>query len=221
MEDIKAAIQEAKEAVWNFHQEEFYRVPDRAEVLLGGVAHVLLPTSVLALAYRQDLEGALGTEVADLTLYRLGYLVGQAHARHFLERYPHRGLLFRILAGPFFFAWAGYGDVDLLEADIRTDPGFRVLWETEDSFSAREALREGLKRRVCHLQAGYSAGWCTEASGIPLAAKELACRAEGVRACRFLIAPEGAFPEVLGEGKWYKERKAYTVIPARIAKSGP
>jgi len=215
MPDLKAVLEEAKEAVWAFH-EDFFREPDRARITVGGLGHVLLPTEVAAYSFREDLEAFLGKDFARLALYRLGFQVGRAHAQAFFRFRPSQDLTFRVLAGPFFFAWSGYGDVDLLLAEIRGDEGFLVLWETEDSFSAEEAVRRGLQGRFCHLQAGYSAGWCSEAAGLALGTRELACRAEGVKACRFLIAPEERLPELVPDPRFHRDRRAYTRIAARL-----
>ncbi|MHA1744252.1 MAG: V4R domain-containing protein [Candidatus Heimdallarchaeota archaeon] len=41
---------------------------------------------------------------------------------------------------------------------------------------------------VCIMNAGYSAGWCSDSFGIELEAKEITCRAKGDKECRFVIA---------------------------------
>ena len=82
----------------------------------------------------------------------------------------------RVLTGPFHLAWTGYGDVDLLVWEPHLDKPLAVLWESENSVGALEARREQERTRACHLQAGYSAGWCTAATGIRLETRELACR---------------------------------------------
>jgi predicted hydrocarbon binding protein len=41
---------------------------------------------------------------------------------------------------------------------------------------------------ICHFNAGYSAGWCTESFGVPLEAREIMCKATGAKTCRFVMA---------------------------------
>lgn len=208
----------------DMHEYQLHLVREAgvARVALGGLGHVFVPTHVVA----RELPGVLGEllddETTSILLYQLGFLTGRAQAGAF---FTERGigedeLLYRVLTGPFHFAWAGYGDVDILLLEPDADEGFVALWETENSFSAREGLAAGERRRTCHVQAGYSAGWLTAATRLPLEARELACRTEGVRFCRFLVAHERALPRRLSEIRFHRQRGRYRVIAARARRAG-
>ncbi|MBU6996542.1 MAG: hypothetical protein HXS41_15365 [Theionarchaea archaeon] len=43
-------------------------------------------------------------------------------------------------------------------------------------------------RPICHINAGYSVGWCGESFGVPLEAREITCRAQGDEKCTFLMS---------------------------------
>lgn len=200
------------------YQTLLERDPHTAQVRLAGMAHALVPTGVLSRDLPQALDRLSGPHAVAVVMYQIGYLIGHAHCKHFLESSGRvdEELLYRVMSGPFHFAWAGYGDVDLLVLDVREDQGFAVLWETGNSFSAAEAIRAGERRRSCYMQAGYSAGWCSMATGLPLVTTELACRAEGVRYCRFLISHEDATDRRMTEARFHHERCHYHVVSARM-----
>jgi predicted hydrocarbon binding protein len=172
------------------YQEQLMRDPTHARVSVAGVTHALVPTHVLAHDLPLELVEILGAELAPTVMYRLGRLIGAAHARAFFadRKIAIAESQYRVLTGPFHFAWAGYGDVELLIWKPQLDKEFLVLWESHNSFSAQEALNDGIRKRACDLQAGYAAGWCAEATCLPIEVIEIACRAEGVARCRFVIA---------------------------------
>jgi hypothetical protein len=195
------------------YQDTLKRDPESAQVLVGELAHALIPTHVLARDLPRELDDAVGGTVGRLVMSRLGRLIGRAQAEAF---FVERGLdpaeaEFRVITGPMYFAWAGYGDVDLLVYEPVMDERFTVLWESDNSASAREALRDGDRGRSCHLQAGYAAGWCEAATGLHLETREIACRAEGVSHCRFLIAHADGFDQRILEPRWHKKTSSYEV----------
>jgi hypothetical protein len=199
------------------YQQRFDRDPAVAQVSLGGMSHALVPTHVLARELPRELMEIVGQELAPIVMYRLGFLVGRSHAAAFFEdrNISTEEAEYRVITGPFHFAWAGYGDVELLIWEPKIDCDFRVLWESDNSFSARESQKDGCRSRACQLQAGYSAGWCTESTGLPLQTYEIACRAEGVSHCRFLIAHRDRVRQQVLEPCMHLPTKSYTITHAR------
>ncbi len=67
--------------------------------------------------------------------------------------------------------------------------------ESTGLFLTREKAEAHLKagissdKPVDFLNSGYSAGWCSEAFGLKLEAKEITCKAMGDAQCRFVMAP--------------------------------
>lgn len=187
---------------------------------LGGLRHALVPTHVLAKDLPNELEALLGRSAAAVVMARIGRLIGHAQAEAFFADNGAEGdeWLHRMIRGPMHFAWAGFGDVDLLMLDVVSDQDFTILWESDNSFGAGEALSDGDRGRSCHMQAGYAAGWNSAATGLQLEAREIACRAEGVSHCRFILAPADGFEDRLCEPRFHRPTRQYDAM--RIDGSG-
>ncbi len=204
------------------YQELLVRDPTHAQVSLAGVNHALVPTHVLARDLPQELTQILGPELAPSVMYKLGQLIGGAHAKAFFANhgcFPE--LNYRVLSGTIHFAWAGYGDVELLIFEPRLDKNFLVLWESHNSFSAKEAIDDGIRRRACDLQAGYAAQWCEEATGLPIEVVEIACRAEGVATCRFVMTRKDRASHWVYEPRLHRPTRDYSSISARVSSHPP
>ena len=219
MDELSSLIERALDDMREY-QGRLQRHPAAAQVTLAGVSHALVPTHVIACGFPAVLHELVGADTAPLVMYRLGQLIGRTQAEAFFE---DRGIdagdhAYRLLTGPFHLAWAGYADVDLLVWEPRLDERFAILWESDNSFSAREAAADDPHpARACHLQAGYSAGWCSAATGLLHEASELACRAEGVSHCRFLIAHTERMHERIVDPRFHQPTEQYGTRPARIA----
>lgn len=218
MEDVTELANRATREMREF-QTSLRREPEQAHVVLGGLRHALIPTHILARDLLRELDVLLGRSEGAMVLSRIGRLTGRSQAEAFFaDREVAADAAFRVLCGPMYFAWAGYGDVDMLLWEIESDDDFAILWESDNSFSAIEAVRDGDRRRSCHLQAGYAAGWCEVAMGMQLETKEIACRAEGVSHCRFLIAPVEGFHERMLNPRFHRPTSAYSTW--RIDRTG-
>lgn len=200
------------------YQQLLVRDPSHARVSVAGVNHALVPTHVLARDLPLELVEILGAEVAPTVMYRLGRLIGGTHADTFFANREIGSTepQYRVVTGPFHFAWAGYGDVDLLLWEPHPDENFLVLWESHNSFSAQEAINDGVRKRACDLQAGYAAGWCTAATGLPIEVVEIACRAEAVATCRFVMAHADCVSKRVSEPRLHRPTRQYRAIPARM-----
>jgi hypothetical protein len=214
MTDLFHQAAERAAAEMREYQETFTRNPHRAQVFIGGLRHALIPTHILSRDLPQEIDELIGVKASHLVMSRLGRLTGRAHAEAFFaeRRIGPEERMFRVICGPSYFAWTGYADVDLLLTDFRMDENFAVLWESDNSFSACEALHDGDRGRSCTMQAGYAAGWCEVASGLALETRELACRAEGVSHCRFLIAPAASFEHKMREPRFHRATSSYSIM---------
>lgn len=201
------------------YQDLLERDPGHARVSLAGVNHALVPTHVLAHDLPEELVEILGAELAPTVMHRLGRLIGREHARAFFaDRDVGTAEMHqRVLTGPLHFAWAGYGDVNLLLWEPHPDEDFMVLWESRNSFSAQEAINAGLRKRACNLQAGYAAGWCTEATNLPIEVVELACRAETRSTCRFVMAHADSVSRWISEPRLHRPSGQYRSTSACIS----
>jgi len=196
------------------YQAGLRRDPTHAHVLLGDLRHALIPTHVLARDLPAEVESLVGRPACFAVTSRIGRVIGQAHAKAFFAYSggAAEGWDFRVLSGPMYFAWTGFGDVDLLLWEIDSAEDFAILWESDNSFSATEALQQGDRGRSCHMQAGYAAGWCEVATGMQLETREIACRAEGVSHCRFLVAPAKDFEERILGPRFHRPTSSYSIM---------
>jgi predicted hydrocarbon binding protein len=180
------------------------------------MSHALIPTQVLGRDLPRELNEILGAELGPTVMYRLGYLISRTQAKAF---FADRGIdpeekEYRIMVGPFHSAWSGYGESDLLIWEPEMNENFIILWESDNSFCAREAMRDDRQSRACHLLAGYATGWCMEATGVPVETSEIACRAEGVAHCRLLVAHRDRIQDRLLEPRMHLPTARYDVLPA-------
>jgi hypothetical protein len=195
------------------YQASLRRDPKHALISVGGLRHALIPTCVLARDLPRELDAVVGQHAGRMVMSQVGRVIGRAQAEAF---FADRGSVadeatFRVLCGPMYLAWAGYGDVDILLWET-SDDHFAILWESDNSFSACEALSEGDRGRSCHMQAGYAAGWCEAATGLQLETREIACRAEGVSHCRFLIGQASGFEEQILDPHFHRATSTYSVM---------
>ena len=80
--------------------------------------------------------------------------------------------------------------MDILPASAPSpDENYLLVYHHPGSFEAEPFLKKGEKsnRNICHINAGYSAGWCEESFGVPLEAREITCKAKGDDKCTFLM----------------------------------
>jgi predicted hydrocarbon binding protein len=165
----------------------------------------------------RELRKIIGEELAPVVMYRLGYLIARNQAKAFyLDRQIDPSETeYRVMAGAFHIAWAGYADADVLVWEPEPNEDFVVLWESDNSYCAREAIEAGVRNRACGLLAGYATGWGTEATGVPLETNEIACRAEGVSHCRFLVAHRDRIKQRLLDPRLHLPTSRYDAISTR------
>ena len=112
------------------YQRRLQRNPASAQITLAQLPHALVPTHVVTRDLPRVLDELLEAGDAPRVMYRLGYLIGRTQAAAFFQdaAIDTTDLLYRVLAGPFHLAWAGYGDVDLLVLEPHLDDRFALLW---------------------------------------------------------------------------------------------
>jgi hypothetical protein len=206
---IARAAQEVQD-----YQTKLQREPTKARVSLSGEPYVFLSARSLALTFPQMINETFGLRIGDKVIYQLGYIIAFAEAEHFFQarNISLKELDYRVLTGTLYSAGTGFGNVELLDQKLCRDHTFHALWETPNSFSAEAAIASGLPGRYCHIQAGYAAGWCSAATGLELACQEIACAAEGVKKCRFLIAHLQHLTSKVSDPSFHKPRSSYYVI---------
>ena len=97
-----------------------------------------------------------------------------------------------VIAGPIFAAYAGFVRVRLLPgSNPAPNDDYFLFYEHPNNFEAEFWLKEhGISEDVvCYFNAGYAAGWCSEAAGVELDSTEVLCEAKGDDTCRFIMYP--------------------------------
>jgi predicted hydrocarbon binding protein len=167
------------------------RQPERGEISVSGERYVLARAVTFSVQFKEILEQEYGRLAAEKIAYKLGRAAGTKDAEFFmnklqLERGPEA-----LSAGPVHFAYVGWAFVDIFpESAPTTDEDYFLIYDHPYSFEANSFINEGIEvdRPVCHMNAGYSSGWCEVAFGVDLVAKEISCRAKGDEKCLFVMA---------------------------------
>lgn len=181
--------------------------PEQGTIEISGERYILIRAASLSVEF-VDLIKSLhpdGTEaeahrIAADFLFDLAHATGKSDARHFHQRTGASDPIEKLSFGPTHFAHRGWASV-AIDSASRPVPNenYLLVYDHPYSFEADAWIRCGRRadRPVCAMNAGYSSGWCEESFGIPLIAAEIACRAAGGEACRFLMSPPWRMEEHL------------------------
>jgi len=151
---------------------------------------MLVRATSLAVSFRHTLEDVYGDKGTDQIMYKFGKAVGLQEDKEFHKKFGLKDPLEKLSAGPVYFSYSGWAFVDILPASAPSpDENYLLVYHHPGSFEAEPFLKKGEKssRNICHINAGYSAGWCEESFGIPLEAREITCRAKGDDKCTFIM----------------------------------
>lgn len=174
-------------------------VPDEGTIEVAGERYILVRAAAMSVEFYATITQLYADQgpseartVARSLLYDLAHAIGAADARAFHQRLGLRDPIERLSAGPIHFAYTGWAHVRLLpESQFSADESFCLIYDHPYSFEAEAWLGSGraVDFPTCVMNAGYSAGWCTESFGLPLVAVEICCKAMGDEQCRFVMAP--------------------------------
>lgn len=172
--------------------------PDQGTIRVGGERYVLLRADSFYLGWRNALSGSFGEAAADGFIYNTAREIGRSDCASFSERLGLTDGVARLASGPVHFAHAGWAFVEILaDSAPAVDDSYFLHYIHPNTFET-EVLRARAIRPAtcaCLFSAGYSAGWCTEAFGVDVHARELTCLARGDATCEFIMAPEHRLDE--------------------------
>jgi predicted hydrocarbon binding protein len=198
MEEFRAAkvppemvpvFKKAEELISDFFTKVVY-YPDKGRIEIDEERYMWVRASSLAQSFRGILEEVYGDRGTDQILYKFGKAVGQQEAREFHKKFDVQSPLEKLSAGPVYFSYSGWAFVDILPASAPSpDENYLLVYHHPSSFEA-EFMSSGKKanRAICHINAGYSAGWCQESFSVPLEAREITCEAKGDQNCTFIMS---------------------------------
>ncbi len=184
-------------------------VPGEGTIRIGDERYIIVraaSVSVHFLEFIQAMYPALdpieARDAASRVLYDMAHSIGRADARHFHEATRVTEPLEKLSTGPVHFAHAGWARVVISpESRAVPDVDFYLKYDHVNTFEsdAWTAKRGRVDFCTCFMNAGYSAGWCTESFGLPLDAREVTCRSKGDPACSFIMAHRDRLPGRLAE----------------------
>lgn len=167
------------------------RSPEQGDIQISGVRYLLMRTDSLAIELQEELRKTFGEAGARQIRYKLARSCGMRDAKMFHERLGVTDPTMKLALGPVHFAHVGWAFVDIFpESAPQPNEEYFLAYSHPYSFESDSYLANKLTSTtpVCHMNAGYSSGWCQVSFGIELKAEELTCRAKGDEKCIFAMA---------------------------------
>ena len=195
--ELEQVFLKAEKRVSKFFSKQHHD-PKTAVRSVSGDRYMLVRAEALGYHIRKAAEKIVGPANAGMFVFRFGHAIGMAEAAGFHKKFKLKTPDEKLSAGPVHFNYAGFAFVKLLPGcNPAPNYDYVLVYDHTNSFEADMQLKmEGKSKEcVCHLNAGYSSGWCEQSYGIGLVAKEVTCVARGDRQCRFVMAP----PEMIME----------------------
>jgi predicted hydrocarbon binding protein len=174
------------------HFERLERRPERGTIHIGSERYVLVRAESLSRGFLEVMRDVIGEEEAFKFWYRMARVIGREDARTFCAERKLTDGPSRLSTGPVHFAFTGWARVEI---DDRSKPAsddtYYLEYTHPNTFESETWTKSGQKSNVpvCVFSAGYSAGWCSEAFGVEVHAREVTCVAAGQSECRFVMSP--------------------------------
>lgn len=172
---------------------------DRSEgtITIGGERYILVRAQSLRVDFAKNFGAVLGLsdemaeEAADSFLYIMAKSIGKSDAKHFVTAQNVTDPIAKLAAGPISFNYSGWAFVDIFpESKPSPDENYFLVYDHPYSFECESYISvkgATAKKPICVMNAGYSAGWCSESFGVDLDAREIMCQTKGDKACRFVM----------------------------------
>jgi len=172
--------------------KEFNHQPEMGTLHIGSERYILMRGASLFSALFDQLEGAFGAEQAQEFIYNIARVIGKADCKSFSENRDVTDPTEKLSTGPVHFAYSGWAFVDIFDTSKPSpDENYFLHYQHPNTFEAEVYKQKGITadKPICFFSAGYSAGWCSEAYGLEVHAREIKCTAHGDDKCEFIMAP--------------------------------
>ncbi|PRQ05748.1 V4R domain protein [Enhygromyxa salina] len=182
--------------------DDMKREPERGQIHIQGVRYMLMRTDSMSIELQEELRKTFGEAGARQIRYKLAKACGMRDAKLFAERLEVEDPVMRQALGPVHFAHVGWANVDFFdESAPQPNEDYFMAYDHPYSFEAASYIDNGIvsEHPVCHMNAGYSTGWCQASFGLDLKAEELTCRAKGDDQCIFVMAHPRNFERLRDE----------------------
>ncbi|HLD27542.1 MAG TPA: 4-vinyl reductase [Patescibacteria group bacterium] len=203
-EEMAPLFEQAEKYVKDYY-DSFKSNKKEGTITIGGERYILVRAKSLRVDFAEHLGEALGlpaklaAEASDNFLYILARAIGKADAKHFVAKQGVTEPIAKLAAGPISFNYSGWALVDIFpESKPTPDENYFLTYDHPYSFEADayiSAKGAASPKPVCVMNAGYSAGWCSESFGVEVDAREIMCRAKGDQACRFVMGLKARLDE--------------------------
>lgn len=184
----------------------------KGTITIGDERYILVRAKSLRLNFAKTLSESIGLsddmaeEAADKFLYIMAKSIGNEDAKYFCQRQNVTDPIAKLAAGPISFNYSGWAFVDIFpESKPSPDDNYFLTYDHPYSFECESFISANgttAKKPVCVMNAGYSAGWCSESFGVNVDAREIMCQAKGDKACRFVMSVKEKLDE---HEKWALE----------------
>ena len=208
-EGMAKPFKEAESFVREFF-DSLERDPNQGIIRVGGKRYILVNADSMSVGFHKHfaamfprLDPGVASHAAFAALYDVAFNTGRNDARIFHRSTGVTDPIAKLSAGPVHFSFTGWARVHIWPiGNPVPDESYRLFYDHPNSFEAdawlaRVAAGEADKpgQPVCVMSSGYSSGWCTESFGVPLAAREVFCRANGDPCCRFVMSHRDTLEE--------------------------
>ncbi len=174
------------------------RKPSEGTIRVGGQRYVFMRCESLYLSWFDAMAETFGEETARDFVYNTAREIGRSDAADFAKRLRVESGIERLSAGPVHFAHAGWALVDIAgDSAPAPDASYYLHYHHPNTFESEVLVRREKKaeKPACLFSAGYSAGWCSDAFGVEVHAREVRCIARGESTCEFIMAPSARLDE--------------------------
>lgn len=196
--EIEPLFKQAEEYVSGYF-EKLELSPSTGQIHINNDRYILVRAESLSVNFLDfliNMYPSLNSEEAcrasSKVLFDMGHTIGKADASSFHKKSNQTDPIEKLSCGPIHFAHTGWSSVEILESSNPIpNNDFLLVYDHPHSFESDSWLNSDQKADfcTCHMNAGYSSGWCTQSFEIETRAKEILCRSKGDKVCRFIMAP--------------------------------
>lgn len=172
--------------------------PSKGIIEIQGERYILVRAASMSIHFSQFIQNMYPSlneeesyEASFKVLFDMAHVIGKSDAKNFHQKTKVNDPVAKLSTGPVHFSHTGWAFVDISpESNPSPDENYHLVYDHPQSFEADSWISSGKKTNhcTCHMNAGYSSGWCAQSFGISLEAREILCRAKGDKFCRFIMA---------------------------------
>lgn len=184
--------------------DRFDHQPQKGSIHVGGERYLLVRANGFYLAWFDAMAETFGEDMARQFVYNTAREIGRNDSREISAKLELAEPPVKLAAGPVHFAHAGWAIVDIMDDSAPApDESYYLHYRHPNTFESEVCLRQGREtdKCMCLFSAGYSAGWCSEAFGLEVHAREFTCSARKDEHCEFVMGPADKLDALVARGR--------------------